>query len=291
MAFEKFKLDRKVKKAEKDIAKKERLAKTYAEAGDKLSDIAMRSDKASTVLRAEQSFEKHLDHAKLDSQIHEARQRLFIQRSRLLKRVIRFNKEYKFTLTKPDTPVKERELKRCSTGAKNAAYALGVVDDAIDRLDSIRDEYEWREIMRDLTNAYKLMNAISVGADLMTRLAFWVQKARNDLKQDISVKAMEHYYGKSINKLLEEQTGNESAAEMLVKDSVLDLDNEDAVLDSIRWGTAYTVMPQKVSEIAAEQSTIAEANGEMPVIQKPGEAYESAQDLPEIDFDNMPGLI
>ena len=54
-------------------------------------------------------------------------------------------------------------MDRCSTTAKNAAYALAVVEDAIDRLDSIRSEQEWRDIMRDLTNGYKLVNAISTG--------------------------------------------------------------------------------------------------------------------------------
>lgn len=108
-------------------------------------------------------------------------------------------------------------MDRCSTTAKNAAYALAVVEDAIDRLDSIRSEQEWRDIMRDLTNGYKLVNAISTGSDLMTRFVFWLQKAKSEIKGDISVEAMEYYFGKPIDKLLEEQTGTEKAADMLVK--------------------------------------------------------------------------
>ena len=159
MAFENWKLNRKVHKQEKKIAKKEELAQTTVRANDSMTNITNRTEKVKEKLNAEEWYSKHLDRANLDTEIHEARQNLFIQRERLLRRLITFNREYKYILQKPDTSIKRRELERCSTGAKNAAYALAIVDEAIDRLDNIRSEHEWRDIMRDLTKGYKLVNA------------------------------------------------------------------------------------------------------------------------------------
>lgn len=292
MAFDNWKLDRKVNKAEKKIAKKEKYADKMVKSDDKLTKLTHRVEEAQEKIVSEEWYAKHLDHTRVDLEIREARQNLFEQRQRLLRRLIIFNKEYKYILTKPDTSVKMRELQRCSTGAKNAAYALAVVDDAIDRLDSIRSELEWREIMRDLTKGYKLMNAISVGSDLMTRLAFLLQKAKHDIKGDISVEAMEYYYGKPIDTLLEEQTGEANAADMLVQNSVLDLNDEDAVFDAIRWGSIFTVQPSVAADVAEQQSEKAKKTGSTPIYNKPEETFNEVKDFSAtMDASDLPDML
>ena len=290
MAFENWKLNRKVHKQEKKIAKKEELAQTTVRANDSMTNITNRTEKIKEKLNAEEWYSKHLDRANLDTEIHEARQNLFIQRERLLRRLITFNREYKYILQKPDTSIKRRELERCSTGAKNAAYALAIVDEAIDRLDNIRSEHEWRDIMRDLTKGYKLVNAVSIGSDLMTRLAFWMQKAKSEIKGDISVEAMEYYFGMPIDKLLEEQTGSEKAADMLIENSVLDLEDEDAVLEAIRWGTVFTVTPNEASNVAEQQSNKAKSVGGTPIFTKPDETFKEVKDFSAINIDDLPTM-
>lgn len=292
MAFEEFKLDRKVKKAEKKIAKKEKYANKMKESDDKLTDLTHRVEDAHEKITTEEWYSNHLERSRIDLEIREARQNLFYQRQRLLRRLIMFNKEYKYILTKPDTAIKMRELQRCSTGAKNAAYALAVVDNAIDRLDSIRSELEWREIMRDLTKGYKMLNAISVGSDLMTRLAFLLQKARHDIKGDISIEAMEYYYGKPIDILLEEQTGEANAADMLVQNAVLDLDDEDAVLNAIRWGSVFTVQPGVAANVASQQSEKASRTGSTPIYTRPDETFNEVKDFSAtMDATDLPDML
>ena len=291
MAFESFKLNRKLRKEEKKVEKKEQYAKDISKGNDQLTDFAHRTGEANKKIHVEKAVSKNIETARINAEIREARQNLFIQRDRLLHRLITFNKEYRYILTKPDTPVKQRELKRCSTGAKNAAYALSMVDSAIDRLDNLRSEMEWKDIMHELTQGYKLMNAISTGSDVMNRLAFWLQKARHDIKTDISVESIERYYGRPIEDLLEEQTGAAGAAEMLVDNSLLDLNDEDAVLDSVRWGTAFTVMPTVAAGVAEEISQTARRTGTEPIFEKPGETYESVQDFSAMDIDDMPSMM
>ncbi|MBQ3987746.1 MAG: hypothetical protein II629_03200, partial [Ruminococcus sp.] len=136
------------------MEKRVKEAESLVKANDALTDIAQKKEKLGDTFASETWYNKHLTRAQLDDEIREARQNLFIQRDRLLFRLKNATKEYKSVLQKPNTSVKRRELDRCSTTAKNAAYALAVVEDAIDRLDSIRSEQEWRDIMRDLTNGY-----------------------------------------------------------------------------------------------------------------------------------------
>ncbi len=282
---------RNAKKAEKKMEKRVKEAENLVKANDTLTDIAQKKEKLGDTFASETWYNKHLTRTQLDDEIREARQNLFIQRDRLLFRLKNATKEYKAVLQKPNTSVKRRELDRCSTTAKNAAYALAVVEDAIDRLDSIRSEQEWRDIMRDLTNGYKLVNAISTGSDLMTRFAFWLQKAKSEIKGDISVEAMEYYFGKPIDKLLEEQTGTEKAADMLVKNSLLDLNDEDELLEAIRWGSAFTVTPSEAADVAAQQSTYAGKRGDTPIFNE----SRDIKGVDDLDFsaineDDMPTM-
>ena len=283
---------RDAKKAEKKMKKEEKTVEKLVKTNDTLTDLAQKKDKLADTLVSEEWYNKHLTRAQMDDELRKARQTLFVQRDRLLFRLRNYTKEYKYVLQKPNTGVKRRELDRCSTGAKNAAYALAIVEEAIDRLDNIRSEQEWRDIMRDLTNGYKLVNAISTGSDLMTRFAFWLQKARSEIKGDISLEAMEYYFGKPIDKLLDEQTGTEKAADMLVNNSILDLDDEDAVLEAIRWGSAFSVTPTEAAGVAAEQSTYASKRGKEPVFNDTKDINSvSEMDFSAIDNKDIPSMM
>lgn len=287
---EEWKLNRKVKKEEKKVVKDEKLAETLTKASETRSDLTKRSEKARDKVATEQWYSQKLDRHQLNQQIREARQNLFVQRDKLLRRMINFNNERDYILAKPNTEIKKRELARCSTGSKNAAYALAIVENAIDRLDDISTEREWHEIMSDLTKGYKTINAISIGSDLMTRLAFWIQKAKMEIKGDISIHAMEHYYGKPIDELLEQEDLDEVtsdiqkiASQMLVKDEALDLNNTDDILEAVRWGSIFVVQPGDVANCAEEQSANAKRTGRTGIYSNPGETYRQPS---QVDMDN-----
>lgn len=281
---------KKVKKEQKKINAAEKRAETLTTANDTLTELADRREKAKHKEKIEEQYAKHLDKSRLEDEISEVREKLFIQRKKLLMRFINFNREYRYVCAQPDSPVKKDELKRCSVGSKNAAYALAVVEEAISRLDNIHSEYEWREIIRDLTKGYKMMNAISIGSDMMTRLAFLLQKARYEIKGDLSVEAMEYYYGRPIDKLLQEQKIDKVATEMLVKDEALDLDNEQQILEAIRWGRIYNVQPSEIADAAQEQSLKARKNHGTPIYDNPEETYENPIDL-DAALDNLPSMM
>lgn len=280
MAFEEFKLKRKMKKEEKKIIKEEKVVETLSKTNEIRSDLSKRSDKVRTKSATEEWHSKNLDRHKLESEVRAARQNLYVQRDKLLRRMITFQKEYHYIKdTKKNTPLQARELKRCSTGYKNAMYALAVVESAIDRLDDLQSEHEWHEIMHDLTKGYKTVNAISVGSDLMTRFAYWLQKAKMEMNGDISVHAMEHYYGKSINELLEDSDITKDASQILVSDSALDLDNSDDIIEAVRWGTVFTVPLDEVTAAVEEQSKAAGKTGGIGIIDKPNETSNVIGDL------------
>ena len=117
-----------------------------------------------------------------------------------------------------------------------------------------------------------------------------MQKAKSEIKGDISLEAMEYYFGAPIDKLLEEQTGSEKAADMLVQNSVLDLNDEDAVLEAIRWGTVFTVTPSEASAVAEQQSANAKRKGGTPIFTKPEETFNEVKDFSALDIDDMPSM-
>ena len=260
---------KKVKKEQKKIDAAEKRVETLTNANETLTDLADRREKAQFKVKTEESYAKHLDKSRLEDEISAARENLFVQRKKLTRRLINFNREYRYIQSQPDSPVKNDELKRCSAGAKNAAYALAVVD-------------------QDIVS-YKMMNAISIGSDLMTRLAFLLQKARYDIKGDLSVEAMEYYYGRSIDTLLEEQKIDKVASEMLVNDDALKLETEKEILDAIRWGRIYNVQPKDISDAAEEQSLKARRAHRKPIYDNPEETYDRPVDL-DAALDDLPSM-
>ena len=288
--WENHQIKKKVKKEEKKIQYAEKKAELLLGANDKLTDLAERRGQAQLKVKSEEQYQKQLDRNRLEDEITQAKANLYSQRQKLVRRLIRYNNEYSSIYGQPNTPVKERELKRCRTGAKNAAYALSIVEEAIDRLDNLPSEYEWREIMRDLTKGYKLVNSISLGSDLITRLAFLWQKAKSDIKQDISVESMEHYYGRSIDQLLEEQRIDKAASEMLVKDEALGLNNEQQVLEAVRWGTVFTIQPSELAAAAQQQSESARRRNQAAIYDNLDEVFEKPMDL-DAALGNLPSMM
>ncbi|MBR5409829.1 MAG: hypothetical protein IK104_04090 [Clostridia bacterium] len=289
MAFENFKLKREAKKAEKEYQKDKKHLETLQETVKVRTDSAIKRDQMREPIETETSTGKLLEKKKLDDEIHKARKNLYIQRDKLLRRIRHYNAEYADVAARPDSAKKTKEMLRCSSISKNAVFALCLVEDAIDKLDDIPSEYEWHELMRDLTAGYKTVNAISVGSDLMTRLAYWLQKAKLDLKGNISVHAMEHYYGRPIDELLENENVDGVASQLLVKDEALQLQDEKDILESVRWRTIYTVDPTVVNKAVYDQSVGAKGRY-APIIENP--TYEQ-RDITEQDYealDEMPGV-
>lgn len=288
--WEEHKIKKKAKKEEKKIRDAEKKAQLLSETNDTLTNLADRKDQAQKKVKAEEKYQKYLDKSDLEDRITEAKSNLYIQRQKLLRRLINFNNEYSYIYSQPNTPMKQKELDRCSVGAKNAAYALAIIEQALDRLDKLPSEYEWREIMRDLTKGYKLVNSISLGSELMTRLAFLWQKAKYDIKENLSINTVERYYGRSIDNLLEEQKIDKAAAEMLVKDETLLMTDEAKIMEEIRWGTVFTVPPEELADAAAEQSIRAHNNHTKAIYDDPGETYDSPMDL-DAALDNLPSTM
>lgn len=286
--WEKYKIKKEVKKETKKTIDAEEKAEALIDANNTLSDLASRRKDAEHKLSTEEEYKKQLDERRLADEISEARSRLFVQRSELLGRVMHFNREYRYISGKPDSPKKRDELERCSAAAKNAAYALAVVENAIERLDTIHTEAKWRELIRDITKAYKMVNGIKIGADLLTRLAFLWQKGKYDIKDDLTIDAMEHYYGRSIDKLLEEQRVDKVASELLVKDEALALDNEQDIIDAIQWGTIFTVQPDELYAAAEQQSERARSTNHDPIYEET--TYDNPEDL-ETALDSLPSLM
>ena len=289
MAFDNFKLKREAKKAQKEFEKDQKHLETLQETVRVRTDNAVKRDAIKEPIETEKWTSEYLDKKRLTDEIHKARKNLYIQRDKLLRRIRHYNAEYASISARPDSEKKTKEMLRCSSISKNSMFALCLVEDAIDKLDDIPSEFEWHQLMRDLTAGYKTVNAISVGSDLMTRLAYWMQKAKLDLKGNISVHAMEHYYGRPIDELLQNENVDGVASQLLVKDEAMQLQDEKDILDSIRWRTIYTVDPTVVSKAVYDQSVGAKGKY-APIIQNP--TYEqrdiTAQDYEALD--EMPGV-
>lgn len=280
--FEEFKIKRKVKKSEKKIEKNESIAQTMASGNQQLKDITQRSRRVSHKQYEEAWFAEYLERNELNLAISEVRKTLFLQRDRLLQRMIHFNRNYKANKEKEPYANQKRDLERDMRGSKNAAYALSVVCNAIDRLDELPDEQEWCSIMKDLTKGYKAINAISSGSDLMTRMAFWFQKARMEMNQDISVTLMERYYGKPIDELLQsENLENIAVTDCVVDDSVMDYSAKNNILNAIIGGSVFKIPPESIAEAADYQSRMAEKKGG-PSIIKDTREYIDPNDMDDL---------
>jgi hypothetical protein len=61
------------------------------------------------------------------------------------------------------------------------------------------------------------------------------------------------------------------------------LDDEDELLEAIRWGSAFTVTPSEAADVAAQQSTYAGRRGDTPIFNE----TRDIKDVGDLDFSAM----
>ena len=110
--WENHQIKKKVKKEEKKIQYAEKKAELLLGANDKLTDLAERRGQAQLKVKSEEQYQKQLDRNRLEDEITQAKANLYSQRQKLVRRLIRYNNEYSSIYGQPNTPVKERELRR-----------------------------------------------------------------------------------------------------------------------------------------------------------------------------------
>ncbi len=286
-------MEKRAKKAGKDI---EKIEKAVGAASESVSTMTQTNDRMSAAsatqaqlrknMEQEEWFNSYLKNHDLASAVQRAKDDLYVQRDKIRKRMITLVREYHHYKDDPAYPNRIKEMLRCSSGAKNAAYALSVIQEAIDRLNDKITEYEWAQTMRDLTAGYKVVNAISTGSSLMTRLVLLMQKAKADAHEDISIAAMEHYYGKNIDTLLSEQNATQAVTQMLVNDKVLEMRSDQEIDEAIRRGIFFEMQPDEVTRVAEEQSERASETGGEKIIKDTDQdrAPKNVQDM----FSSLP---
>lgn len=293
--FDNYKIKKKIKKEEKKVEKKESKAEVIKDAAIKKNELASRDMAATKKIEDAEWYMSYLKENELDQAIEHARGNLYIQKNLLKERIYKYSKLYKYTKSKGKYANQERDAKKYEVAAKNSVYAYYVILQAIYRLESIKDEYQWNKLMKDLTAGYKIINEISSGSSLMTKFAYWFQKAKMDMKGDISVAAMENFYGKPIDELLtSENLDVKSSAEILVQDKILDLDEEmdEADMNSyILGGDAFSVDMEKFFDAVNEQGQVANERGSSPVVQFGGRSIDPAQETKRFEANEMPSAM
>lgn len=279
--FEKLKSNLNIHKKDSAFKEKQRYAENLTRENDSTVEISKNERIVDNKIESEEWFKKQLGQRELEQQVFKAKKLLYIQRDKLLRRILNFNRERKYIMTKPNTAIKKRELMRCSNGAKNAAFALSAVEDALGRLEDIRSEYEWQGIMSDLTSSYKTINSIVTGSNTLNKLAFLVQRTKFHMNEEVSLLSMEHHYGQSVAELLETPLENiemvdyekqvnelknsmdqqslnsynansDRAIDNLVDDSIFGMEDSEEILEAIRWGSIYKIQPVEFSNIVEE---------------------------------------
>ena len=286
-------MKKKAKTAQKDADRIERAVQSASEsvsamsqANDRINTASDKQQHLRTNMEQEEWFSSYLKNHDLRTAVQKAKDDLYIQRDKIRKRMITLVREYHYYKNDTDYPNRRKEMDRCSSGVKNAAYALSVIQEAIDRLDDKITEYEWQQIMKELTTGYKVVNAISTGSGLFTKLVLLIQKARADAHEDVSIAAMEHYYGKDIETLLSEQNATQAVTQMLVNDKVMEVNSERDIDDAIRKGIFFEVSPDEVAKAAEEQSSRAAVTGGERILRESDtdRPPRSLQDM----FDSLP---
>ncbi len=220
---------------------------------------------------------KHLDANQLKQEVNKAKKDLVVKRDEIVKNISHYQREMEYESKMPDYGSKASDLKKLSTKIKNNYYALALIEQTLDRLDDIVSDHEWHQTIVDLTNGYKAVNAISHGHDRMTRFAFWIQKAKLELKGNFSLQEMENYFGKPIDKLLDEKSIT-SENSGLVGDEILSPMSEMDIRNSAKGGRFMAVQPFELAHAAAEQSAAASSIGAEPVIGSPVNFSEMSEE-------------
>lgn len=252
MSFEDWNTKRKAKKAQKKADAADRRLDSLEEANSIRMATAERKKEQQKRASDIKWVEKHLDSNELRDQVNEAKGELWVVRDKLYDIIHRSVKEYSYLEKQPESPGRNTKMDNLNKKYKNAFYALAMVQQTIDRLNEMPSEYEWKQIMKDLTNGYKLVNAISTGSEWITRLSFWMQKTKMETKGMVSLSAMEDCFGKPIDQILQEEKIDKAATDILVTAQAQDLNamSKQDILEAAKNGVFVTVQPQEAINVA-----------------------------------------
>lgn len=242
--FEKMKANKKAKADEKKAKQIAVTADTLESANARRVDARHVNEEKTQKLEAAKWHERYLDKESMRDNVTKMRTNLFIQKDKLCKRIINANKEQKYIKGQQSSLTNatkyDKEIKRCQKESKESYYALEVVMDWINKVDSIENEYEWQTIMKDLTTSYKVIYEISDDTGLLAKLAFLINNFKLTSKGKINFNDIEDKYQKDINKLLDDLKTDKELSNFDVNeyigDNVFELMNEEAVYNSIDWG-------------------------------------------------------
>lgn len=242
--FEKMKANKKAKADEKKARQISVTADTLESANARRVDARHINEEKTQKLEAAKWHERYLDKESMRDNVTKVRTNLFIQKDKLCRRILNANNELRY-IKKQESKLEnatkyDNEKERCQTESKESYYALDVVMEWIDKVDNIENEYEWQIIMKDLTASYNVIHEISDDTGLLAKLAFFINNMKLTNKGKISLSDIEDKYQKDINQLLDYmKTDNEMKkfnVHKYIGDNVYELQNEDAVYDSIQWG-------------------------------------------------------
>lgn len=269
--------EKKAKKMQKAYDKKNVELNEKSKAINTMKDLS-KLKKDQDIREADLNWEgKRLDANQLKQEVNKAKKNLVVKRDEIVKNISFYQRELEYDSKMQDSGSKASDLKKNATKIKNNYYALALIEQTLDRLDDIVSDHEWHQTIVDLTNGYKAVNAISHGHDRMTRFAFWIQKAKLELKGNFSLQEMENYFGKPIDKLLDEK-GITSANDGLVGDEILSPMSEMDIRNAARGGRYMVVQPFELAHAAAEQSAAAPSIGAEPVIDSPVNFSEMSEE-------------
>lgn len=286
---EEQRIKRETKKLKKEADREDRRLDAVANANQTRSEIAERREEQRGRSADEDWVSQKLSDDKFNAEVQQVRDKLFVQESKLLKRCCLALGEYRYLKTQKETSGKKKRLEVLKKDAKNSFYAIAIVEQAIERLDDMASAYEWQQIMKELSSAYKMMNAISVGSGLMTRFAFWVKRAKSEIQGEVSIKSMEQHFGMPIDELVSKDITDQlvfdndgtEAADALVDNAFLDeisLDSQK-ILQAIRDEEYLFISPMEMTKAAEDYNEVAETQGRQPMYTKTEEPLGDIDDM------------
>ena len=98
-------------KAENELKKVQKSTEILAETNNAREEVERTRQALTEQQQLQNWLDTQLDQAVLNREIRAARQKLFLQRDKVLKRLMRYNGEYHYQLSEPDSPYKEKKLK------------------------------------------------------------------------------------------------------------------------------------------------------------------------------------
>ena len=226
--------EKKAKKLDAKLDSREKRIDARRKAGLKKGEQMQREDNI-------KFHERFLDSEELKDQIFNAKLSLYEVRDKLYDNMNLAVKEIEYIDSQELTPGSIERKSKLETKFKNIVYALTLVEQALEKLADIESEHEWRTLMRDLSNGYKLINGMSVGNDYVTRVMLKIRTTLFEMKNKTSPAENQRYFLKDTDKLLnnlddseEEKTSNFINSLVTAKVSDFSGKDKNSVLESIR---------------------------------------------------------